>query len=539
MRCAVLSCLLVVVGWLAACATANASPSLKRVSYHGYAIRVPAGWPVYRLAANSTVCVRFNRHAVYLGRPGNRQRCPAVALGRTEAILVAPLSAPRNALPSGGSVAERTIRSRHLAVTATWNHDPAVVKRALGGRLPPPPPRPVVIRATRMPLARAASRAHATGTVYNGLGFDACSAPSTSAMTAWGASPYRALGVYIGGTNMACSQPNLTSTWVAQEWAAGWHLIPTYVGLQAPSNSCGCQAMSTSTATASSQGTAAAEDAVVHAQAIGIGAGNPIYDDMESYNRTSTNTSAVLAFLSGWTTQLHAEGYVSGRLQQRHRGDHRPLRSGRDDLCRARRHLDRGLERRRDDQRRVCAERRLGGQPAPAPVPGRPQRDLQRRHDQHRQQLSRRRDRVRRCRRRRGGAVAEGQPNQHRRRPRVGQLARGDRSEFVADPRRHASGVAWIREREQAEWRGDHGGRGQQLSVLPSRSARRHRPGARQLGGRRDHTARRALWTQRVRAVPGAGRRPVRVLHGHDLQGRTRHLRRREADRPQRPRVSG
>jgi hypothetical protein len=33
---------------------------------------------------------------------------------------------------------------------------------------------------------------------------------------------------------------------------------------------------------------------------------------MEGYSRTSTNTSSVLAFLSAWTTQLHAEGYLSG-----------------------------------------------------------------------------------------------------------------------------------------------------------------------------------------------------------------------------------
>lgn len=324
-RWAVLCWLLAAVGWLGACATAgasviaSASPTAgastisKRVTYRGYTIRVPADWPVYRLAGNSTVCVRFNRHAVYLGRPSTHQRCPATALGRTEAILVAPLGASRNALPSGGSVAERTIRSRRLTVTATWNHDPAVVERALGGRLTPPPaPAPVVMKAARLPLARAASRPHQAGEVYAGLGFDACAAPSLSTMTAWGASPYRALGVYVGGANMACSQPNLTPTWVADEWAAGWHLIPTYVGLQAPTNSCGCQAMSTNTTTAGAQGAAAAEDAVVHAQAIGIGAGNPIYDDMESYGRTSTNTSAVLAFLSAWTAQLHAEGYLSG-----------------------------------------------------------------------------------------------------------------------------------------------------------------------------------------------------------------------------------
>lgn len=129
-------------------------------------------------------------------------------------------------------------------------------------------------------------------------------------MTAWGASPYRAIGIYIGGVNSACAQPNLTSTWVVSEVAAGWHMIPIYVGLQAPGNSCGCAAISVSQASA--QGTAAAIDAVTDAEGVGIPPGNPIYDDMEGYSRTTTNTSAVLAFLSAWTAQLHAEGYLAG-----------------------------------------------------------------------------------------------------------------------------------------------------------------------------------------------------------------------------------
>ena len=129
-------------------------------------------------------------------------------------------------------------------------------------------------------------------------------------MSAWGASPYRAIGLYIGGANEACSQPNLSPTWVQQESAAGWVLLPIYVGLQAPKNGCGCAGIVASQASA--EGTAAAIDAVNQAEANGIGPGNPIYDDMEAYTRGSTNTPAVLAFLSAWTTQLHAHGYTSG-----------------------------------------------------------------------------------------------------------------------------------------------------------------------------------------------------------------------------------
>jgi hypothetical protein len=165
---------------------------------------------------------------------------------------------------------------------------------------------------------RAYAQSHATvpttpagpGQIYTGLGFDACSTPSSTTMADWGASPYRAIGIYIGGTNMACSQPNLSATWVSQESAAGWHMIPIYVGLQSPSNSCGCAGISP--ASASTQGTQAAQDAVLDAQVIGMGPGNPLYFDMEAYSRTTANTTAVLAFLEAWTEQLHAGGYLSG-----------------------------------------------------------------------------------------------------------------------------------------------------------------------------------------------------------------------------------
>jgi hypothetical protein len=191
---------------------------------------------------------------------------------------------------------------------ATWGSQSSTIERALGLRsinqIPPIAGSPVRSRA---PLARAAATPHAA---FTGLGFDACATPSSSAMSAWGASAYRAVGVYVGGANMACSQPNLTNAWVAAETSAGWHLIPLYVGLQAPSNSCGCRGIAPSQA--SSEGTAAANDAVSQASAVGIGPGNPIYFDMENYARNATNTAAVLTFLSGWTTQLHNSGYRSG-----------------------------------------------------------------------------------------------------------------------------------------------------------------------------------------------------------------------------------
>jgi hypothetical protein len=299
-------------------AGAHGASGTQVVRYHGVRLTVPASWPVFRVDSDSTTCVRFDRHAVYLGRPSTAQRCPAHAAGRTEAILVEPPAASRSADVLLGPRATRVRAGHGVTVTATWAAHPAVIERALRRRTlrPAHPAHPAVRRAGRARSAAASAAgprtiaASAAGAVYTGLGFDACATPSAATMSAWSTSPYRAVGIYLGGANMACSQPNLNATWVAQESAAGWHLIPIYVGLQAPTNSCGCAAISPTVA--ASQGTAAATDAIAEAQAVGLGAGNPIYFDMEAYSPGTTNTSAVLSFLAAWTTQLHASGYTSG-----------------------------------------------------------------------------------------------------------------------------------------------------------------------------------------------------------------------------------
>lgn len=298
--------------------SAEAAAPSRLVSYHGYRLAVPSGWPVYRLSARSGVCVRFDRHAVYLGRPGVNERCPTDAMGRTEAILVQPLRGARP-MPLAGSSQRVVVRTQSVVVTATWRSHPGLIRRALGVRTLAPSPPVAPIRRWVTPVAQLrpqlASRTlgppAAPGAIYNGLGFDACSAPSVAAMARWAASsPFAAVGIYIGGVNAACAQPNLNAAWVSQESQAGWHLIPIYVGLQAPSNSCKCAGISANAPT--TEGTAAGADAVTQAQALGIGQGNPIYFDMEGYPHTTSNTSSVLDFLAAWTARLHAVGYKSG-----------------------------------------------------------------------------------------------------------------------------------------------------------------------------------------------------------------------------------
>jgi hypothetical protein len=249
--------------WQGALVPADAAA--RALHFEGQRVEAPRSWPVYRLSEHPGMCVRLDRRAVYLGTPASNQRCPVKVLGRQRAILVEPRGA-----------------SRSTAGTSA---------------LPAPARRPAV--------------ASAGGNVFTGLGFDACTAPSSASMAAWKDSPYRAIGVYIGGDNRGCSQPNLTASWVSAQTAAGWHLIPTYVGLQAPTSSCSsCAKLSSSHPTP--EGEEEAVDAVAQASAIGIGPGSPIYFDMESYSPTSSASSATLAFLAAWTDKLHSLGYESG-----------------------------------------------------------------------------------------------------------------------------------------------------------------------------------------------------------------------------------
>ena len=147
--------------------------------------------------------------------------------------------------------------------------------------------------------------------VYTGLGFDTCEAPSLAALQAWIASPYRALGIYIGGANRACANTALTSAWVASAQSLGWALVPLYVGEQAPCASGGLVRLNA--AQAGAEGAAEATDATASAQALGLPGGSPIYFDMEGYALDNPAcTQPVQTFLSSWVSTLHSQGYLAG-----------------------------------------------------------------------------------------------------------------------------------------------------------------------------------------------------------------------------------
>jgi hypothetical protein len=322
----VTACVLVAMAGLVATARAARSEATRTVTYRGYRIEVPTSWRVVDLASNPSACVRFDVHAVYLGHPGANSSCPAKVLGRTEALLVEPIdkaSRPRvrpdTTWAPKGTAAVRTVpkRTSHevtlgvsdadVLVTASYGNDPATLESIVGGASLTQDAQPA---AELAPSASTAELVVAPGT-FNGKGFDACTAPSSTAMQTWlASSPYRAANIYIGGASRGCLQPNLTASWVSQQTSAGWSLIPTYVGLQAP---CGGLRNKIDPAKAAAQGRAAADDAVVQAGLLGLGAGSVIYFDMEAYPTTDPAcTQTVLTFLSNWSTHLHELNYLSG-----------------------------------------------------------------------------------------------------------------------------------------------------------------------------------------------------------------------------------
>lgn len=297
-------------------AAAHSVPLTGKVfTYLGRAFTVPGSWQIIDLTAHPTACVRFDVHAVYLGRPGTEQQCPARGAGRrTGALLIQPdlTRASDNAIIALDHriSGEIDVTAPGFTVTASYGDDDrsTVLDALTASGLPQPTP---LMLAVPLPDAPAPAAGHGTvpveivqgTTMVTGLGFDTCTAPSAGQMQAWSASPFNTVGIYLGGSERACAQPNLTSGWIAARAATGWHFMPLYVGWQA--------AWDSLTATApATLGRQSADDAVARAQSLGFGVGALLYYDMESY-KTTAQSNAAMAFLSAWSAELHARGYRS------------------------------------------------------------------------------------------------------------------------------------------------------------------------------------------------------------------------------------
>ncbi|WP_157430822.1 glycoside hydrolase domain-containing protein [Actinomadura macra] len=327
------------------------------VQYRGVRVPVPAGWTVHRLDRDPSRCVRYDRQAVYLGRPGPQPDCPARLVGRTEAVHVAPLGGGRasrtvvkgdklasvTVRPTTGHETRLTLPEAGVSITGVYGTDPARLQRILrGARLtsawPEEPGRPgQPASPDRRPTRRGAGPGptdeptdgpslnlpsligppvdtpdapdgveETEGAWVSGKGFDTCTAPALASMRAWRPS-FKVTNIYIGGAARGCAQPNLTRGWVREVRQMGYRITPTYVGLQAP---CGHRRQRFTARNAASEGGKAAVDAARRAARLGIPRYRPIYFDMEAYGgKNASCRKAVLRFVDAWVRGLREQEY--------------------------------------------------------------------------------------------------------------------------------------------------------------------------------------------------------------------------------------
>jgi hypothetical protein len=298
----------------------------RTVSFGLVTLRVPGSWPIINLRRHPRACPRLDVNAVYLGAPASAPVCPAAQLmGKTESVQILPIDV---ASPDLRAAARRTEVNGTVALT---NPDSSVTHSIIDV-LPAAGMEVSLSYGRDLPLARAilssirvsnrAGNAPSVAAVapaaipaipaqglYAGRGFDTCAAPAAADMSHWLASPYRAIGIYIGGINRACAQANLTAGWIARIMRAGWHYFPYYVGLQAPCVDAYGDA-TIKVGSAHAEGASAAADAVRQARDLGIPPGSPLIYDMEGYGRGCS--PQVITFLSAWDAGLHARGYQAG-----------------------------------------------------------------------------------------------------------------------------------------------------------------------------------------------------------------------------------
>ncbi|MFB7181310.1 DUF1906 domain-containing protein [Streptomyces sp. NPDC056257] len=309
-----------------------AAADRQTVDYHGLRLTVPADWRVVDLDRDPAACLRLDLPTLYLGHAGTQSECAGRAVvSRADTLHLEPLDgAPERAdvptvtvetataLPEAPhSSASNELRYALLRpgvmATVSYGDAPDAVRRVLtraralsaGPGAATPDPRPATPA-----VAPGGGKHRGVQEAFKGEGFDACTAPTQQAMDTWRAdSPFRAIGIYIGGRARACAQPRLTARWVERQAAAGWHLMPIWVGPQ-PWNS-SSTGLSTDPSAANGQGREAAEGAVDAARSLGMPEGTLLYNDLENYTDRATWDAPVVAYLTAWTERLHELGFRS------------------------------------------------------------------------------------------------------------------------------------------------------------------------------------------------------------------------------------
>src|SRR6266581_3638967 len=193
--------------------TAAIKPATQTVTFGGYAVSVPASWPVYDLTKNPRQCVRYDVNAVYLGTPGPDQDCPPNLVGRVDTVTIqgpaapagtktgnnkGPLQAGQKGPAPGTIVQDPDLHELALAMPdkapsigatygtgpgAAWFTPPSTPSSPPSGSksTPKPTPKPAGAAPAGNP-APAPAPAAPGGTQ---AGFDTCAAPSVPTMKAW------------------------------------------------------------------------------------------------------------------------------------------------------------------------------------------------------------------------------------------------------------------------------------------------------------------------------------------------------------------
>lgn len=305
------------------------------IHYAGMSVSVPADWPVYNLDREPWRCVRYDQHAVFLGRANPDAECPAHVVDRTETLQITPpaMGADRMVRPEAPihleDVASQQVLVHPTATSGTvvgtyGDNKPLLTEilQTLAPFLPPPvttpqaepaPPDLEQDQGTDQGYDQGSDQSPDQETEerpwVSGKGFDTCTTPSLRTMHAW-RSAYGVANIYVGGVARACAQPGLTAGWVRAVRHMGYRLIPTYVGPQAPCTRFHNRIVGRY---AAAEGSRAAADAVRAAARLGIPPRSPLYYDMEWYSLGNTGCRrAVLSFLDAWTRGIEARGYVSG-----------------------------------------------------------------------------------------------------------------------------------------------------------------------------------------------------------------------------------
>jgi hypothetical protein len=166
----------------------------------------------------------------------------------------------------------------------------------------------VAVLGVALAVAASPAPASATGTVkLTDYGADTCTAPSEAQMQAfWTNTPYSYWGVYIGGADRGCAQPNLTPTWVTHMLTMGWDLLPIWVGRQNPCTPGQAVYFSRDILTAYRQGRAEGLAAYNAWRTLSSLSSVPIDLDLEAPpTNTASCRAATRSFVNGWVTQLH------------------------------------------------------------------------------------------------------------------------------------------------------------------------------------------------------------------------------------------